>query len=85
MDKNTEGTANLKPPWEPGESGNPNGRPKGSKDGPRAQLNRLLRQDASPDLLKRFAVKLGEMDDKSNGAIMAQVHFAFRLPSHSRL
>ena len=79
MFENTERTPNLKPKWEPGESGNPNGRPKGSKDGPRAQLNRLLKQDANPELLKKFAKKLGDMDCKTNGDLMAQVHFALIL------
>ena len=27
-DKNTKGSGNLKPPWKPGQSGNPSGRPK---------------------------------------------------------
>lgn len=79
MDKNTDTSPNLKPPWEPGESGNPNGRPKGSKDGPRAQFNRLLRQDANPELLKKFAKKLGETDDKTNATLMAHVLFTLIL------
>jgi len=86
MPENKERTREINAPkefeanqWDRGQSGNPIGRPKGSKDGPRAQLNRLLRQDASPELFKKFADKLGEMDDKTNGAIMAQVHFALIL------
>lgn len=35
--------ANLRPPWQAGESGNPAGKPAGCKPGLRAALNRLLR------------------------------------------
>jgi len=71
--ESTERAPNLKPQWKPGQSGNPKGRPPGLKDGPRAELNRLLRKNASPELLKRFAKKLSEKD-KSYAAVMAQVH-----------
>lgn len=65
--------------WPPGQSGNPNGLKPGTKHGPRAQLNRLLKHDASPELLKKFAKKFGNMECKTNGDLMAQVHFALIL------
>ena len=40
--------------WEPGESGNPKGRPKGAKDGIAARLRRVLRQKATQAMLARI-------------------------------
>ena len=79
MSENTERTPNLGPPWKPGESGNPKGRPIGAKDGPRAEFNRLLRQEASPEMLRKFAKKLGSTEGNTNASLMAQVHFAMIL------
>jgi len=52
-EKSTEealGKGNLMRPWEPGQSGNPDGRPKGSKDGLQAKVRRLLRTRASSEV-----------------------------------
>lgn len=49
-------------PWKPGESGNPAGRPKGSKDGLRAHLRRYLLKHPEAqlkDILARFDIKDG--------------------------
>ena len=59
--------------WLPGESGNPNGRPKGTPDGFRAHLNRLMAQDAPMKLIEKLEAKIGDMESKSYGAVLAQI------------
>jgi len=56
--------ANLTP-WKPGESGNPNGRPKGRKTGLRARLLQALDREGDDQILKKlddFGVKLDDPD-----------------------
>ena len=53
----------MKPPWQPGESGNPAGRPKGIKEGIRAQLNRLMEKQAPVEILKALKDKRLELDE----------------------
>ena len=67
----------LKNRYKPGQSGNPNGRPKGQKDGLRAHLNRLL-QTQAPDVvvdkLKAYGLKVnGRGRVTSNAAAIAGV------------
>ena len=52
------GNKNLKEPWKPGESGNQDGRPVGSKNGIRAHLKRLLNSTA-PEKWKKAIKKKG--------------------------
>lgn len=59
--------------WAPGQSGNPNGRPKGTKDGFRAQLNRLMAKDAPLALIQKFEAKIGDMDCKTYAGVLAQI------------
>ena len=40
--------------FKPGESGNPNGRPKGKKTGPRALLRQWMEKAAPGEILKKF-------------------------------
>ena len=50
--------------WKPGTSGNPNGRPKGSKDSIGAALRRLLRKRAFPDAYDALCKRYPDMDPK---------------------
>ncbi len=58
MDNENTGTTpnngNLKKPWKPGESGNPNGRPTGSKNGLRSHLQRILSKQVNPNIIKEL-------------------------------
>ena len=78
-DKNSDGKARRAKAWKEGrakefkagESGNPAGRPKGAKDGLRAQLRRLLKSKAPPQAiakLKASNIDCGE--DTMGAAIM---------------
>jgi len=61
--------------WPPGQSGNANGRPKGSKDSPRAQFNRLLAKNASSEEIQQFGLKVQAGDHPRKAEIMALIHF----------
>ncbi len=50
---------NWKPPWKKGKSGNPNGRPKGAKDGLDAHLRRQLTKNAPEDRVYQLEQLLG--------------------------
>lgn len=66
-------TTNLKP-FPPGRSGNPNGRPKGAKDGPVACLRRLLQKEASAEgrvWLEEQGIRLTK--DTTNADVIAHV------------
>jgi len=59
------GIKNLTP-YKKGQSGNPKGKPKGTKDGIRARLNALLRKKPTADLkqlLKDSNIKIGNADN----------------------
>lgn len=59
--KNTPNLPPVETRWKPGQSGNPNGRPNGAKDGVVACLRRELKKRAPADVLKRldeFGLKL---------------------------
>ncbi len=58
-------------PWEEGQSGNPAGRPKGSKDGLRAQLNRLLKKMAPEHAIQVCANMGFEVDGGTVAAALA--------------
>ena len=53
----------MMPPWQPGQSGNPAGRPKGLKDGIRGHLNRLMDKRAPAEILKALMDKSLDLDD----------------------
>lgn len=60
-------------PWEPGQSGNPAGRPKGAKDGLRATLRKRLKsapEGMMADVLKRFQI---DPKDKQNADVIIDV------------
>jgi len=59
--------------WPPGTSGNLNGRPKGSKDSPRAQFNRLLAKNASSEEIIKFGLELEAGDHPRKAEVMALV------------
>jgi len=60
----------LKPPWPKGQSGNPKGRPKGAKHGPRARLRKWLNRAAPEEIVELFRAKGIHLE---NGADMATV------------
>lgn len=60
-------TAGLRPPWQPGESGNPGGRPKGA--GSLAALVRQLTQDGAEVAHFYFAVFNGRFPGKGGGKV----------------
>ena len=63
----------LKPPWEPGKSGNPKGLKPGSKNGLKARLRRLMDKETHGDILKMFAEKGIELEDKDNAEAIAHI------------
>ncbi len=66
------GNGNLKP-FRPGQSGNPKGRPKGSKTGLRARLQRVLDKQANADILQILQAKGIELEGKDNAEVIAHV------------
>lgn len=58
-------------PYEPGQSGNPAGRPKGAKDGIRAQMGRILKSKAPEKLIKALGDKGLAMGDGNFADVLA--------------
>jgi len=77
MDKNTTNapsrTAGLKPPWQPGQSGNPTGKPKGTTDSVRARLRRFLRKNAPAQAVAKLRAAGVEIDDGTVAEVLADV------------
>lgn len=57
--------------FKPGQSGNPNGRPKGAKTGLRARLMRILDQKISPNLIQELAAKGVHLEDNDHAELIA--------------
>ena len=62
---------NLNPPWEKGQSGNPDGRPKGAKDGLRAAFMRDIRKDAPADMVAYIRAKGIDIESGANTDIIS--------------
>lgn len=63
---------NLKE-FQPGQSGNPAGRPKGSKTGLRARMIQMLDQEAPEDVIAVMEASGIKLDDKDKAAVIAEV------------
>jgi len=59
--------------WLPGESGNPNGRPKGALDSPRACLDRLVAKNASMEEIKEFGLEVAAGDHPLKADVLAHI------------
>lgn len=67
------GMENLHPPFEPGQSGNPDGRPKGAKDGLKARVRAYLRKKPDAQLgevLQEFGI---DIEDRTNADVLADL------------
>ena len=64
--------AGLKP-YQKDQVGNPNGRPKGSKDSPRAALHRLMAKNASIEEIEEFGMKVEAGNHPLKAEVMAQI------------
>ncbi len=64
--------------YEPGQSGNLNGRPKGAKDGIRARLIRQLKKMAPEKVIEKLQEKGIKWTSKTNAGVIAAilVHYA---------
>ena len=70
----TPGNGNLKTPWKEGQSGNPAGRPKGSRDGIAAHCRRLLAKDLSLLQIKdKLKAKGIDLEDGTNAEAISVV------------
>jgi hypothetical protein len=58
---------NLRPPWKPGESGNPKGKPKGAKSFKTILTELMEIQLKDPKLLNSFKKKFPELIDLKKG------------------
>lgn len=67
--------ANLKQ-FKPGESGNPNGRPIGSKNGLRARLMRNAGEKVIPNILKMLKQEGIKLKDNENAEALAEVLYS---------
>ena len=79
MTENTEPTpkerrlANLKPPWKPGESGNPAGRPEGAKNTIRSCLYHALQKQIVPNIETALKQEGIELEENTNAEGIANV------------
>ncbi|QKS27736.1 MAG: hypothetical protein HT579_01410 [Candidatus Accumulibacter similis] len=64
------GTEKLRPGWKPGQSGNPNGRPKGSRN--RVTLVALAAMDEGADAIARKVVEMAKGGDISAARLVIE-------------
>ena len=64
------GTENLRPGWKPGQSGNPHGRPKGSRN--RVTLVALVAMDEGADAIARKVVEMAKGGDISAARLVIE-------------
>jgi hypothetical protein len=76
----TPGNGNLRPPWKPGESGNPSGRPKNSIEA-QTELRRLALGDVPDFYAALKAAALGKLD---TGAIRLGIQLAGAMPDDKK-
>jgi hypothetical protein len=60
-------------PFQPGQSGNPDGRPQGAKDGLRVRLARSLQKDSHPKLIERLKEKGVILNDNTHAEVISEV------------
>ena len=66
--------AHRAPPWRPGQSGNPAGRKRGTPNGPRATLRRLLRTRAPAEAIEMVKARFPDMDLSTLADVLAATH-----------